>query len=656
MNLGQVLNSCEHISCFYTNFDTDFMKLLTYLAFFFIVLTFYGLPLHIIRDVYLTLRSFISRIRDFIRYRRATNDMNTRYPDAAVDEVERENVCIICREEMRPYVPVEENQGVRQGVYVAAQAQQRQRMRPKKLPCGHILHFACLRSWLERQQSCPTCRRPVLEAPPDAPDVNVQGGAAPQQGGRRGGAGIAWGGQFGGIRVNFGVGQGPEFIQNIVPQLVNRPPQQANAPLGEPAPQGGQQDTTPQQYENQQGGSIGGTDAFAAPQPAENSGTLGLGNLRRLHIQLIELERRLRRELQAVGEVNMTIGNTRDLGSRLSQAWQQQQQQQQLVTEASTGLPGTATGQAEPRAPTSIENPHTVSSLETVPSVIHGIHVPPGWNIIPLTPVGVSARISPASSVLPRSPGASVSIPTTTLPHRSAVGAVPTTLEDLRRRRIGRGDRRSFSSNSMDYRAIRSPGLERSQSEGRLGDNSASTDLQRRFRAVVQDSLALNESIELMHYAARELEFAPSHPGITDLVDSSGISEEYVNRAEREMNTAYENRAAVLSLAHRFLDESQQLLGQRRVMLDAVNTTVQTPQDDHFTNSNIPPDFLASLQPGMTTSQSATSNSIELATSPTSPTSPQEPTSHLSSGEDRLVTKDKGKGRAVTVESDSEDL
>ena len=29
-------------------------------------------------------------------------------------------------------------------------------MTPKKLPCGHIFHFQCLRSWLERQQSCPT--------------------------------------------------------------------------------------------------------------------------------------------------------------------------------------------------------------------------------------------------------------------------------------------------------------------------------------------------------------------------------------------------------------------------------------------------------------------------------------------------------------------
>ena len=633
------------------------MKLLTYLAFFFIVLTFYGLPLHIIRDVYLTLRSFISRIRDFIRYRRATNDMNTRYPDATNDEVERENVCIICREEMRPYVPVEEDQGVHQRVHLAAQAQQRQRMRPKKLPCGHILHFACLRSWLERQQSCPTCRRPVLETPPDAANTNAQqGGAAPQQGGRRGGAGIAWGGQFGGIRVNFGVGQGPEFIQNIVPQLVNRPPQQGNAVPGEPAPQVGQQTTPARQYENQQEGTIGDPDAFTAPQAAENSGTSGLGNLRRLHIQLIEIERRLRRELQAVEEVNMTIGNARDLGSRLSQARQQQQQQQpqQLVPEASAASHSTTTGQMEVQDTPSI-NPHTVPSLEAAPSVIHGVHVPPGWSIIPLTPVGVGAGVSSASPVSPRSPEASINIPTTTPPHRSALGAVPTTLGDLRRRRLGRDDRRSYSSNSMDYRATRNPVVERSQSEGRLGECSVSAGLQQRLRAVSQDRFALSESTELMHAAARELELANNYSEMITDVEGSEINEEYVNQAESEMSIAYRNRASVLSQALGYLDESQQALGQRRIVMDAANITDQTLQGNlQYSTNSIPADLIVSMesqQPYMTLPQPAASHSIEPATSPTSPLSEEE----AASGENTQFTKDKGKGRAVTIESDPED-
>src|ERR1700753_2976954 len=64
----------------------DFFKLITYLAFFSIILTYYGLPLHIIRDVYITLRSFAKKLMSFIRYRQATAHMNERYPDATVEE------------------------------------------------------------------------------------------------------------------------------------------------------------------------------------------------------------------------------------------------------------------------------------------------------------------------------------------------------------------------------------------------------------------------------------------------------------------------------------------------------------------------------------------------------------------------------------------
>lgn len=126
---------------------------------------FYGMPIHIIRDVALTIRSFYKRITDFVRYRQATRDMNARYPDATSDEIAREDVCIICREVMRPWTqPI--NTDILQVAGNAADgiatSPVDERARSKKLPCGHILHFACLRSWLERQQNCPTCRRPVL--------------------------------------------------------------------------------------------------------------------------------------------------------------------------------------------------------------------------------------------------------------------------------------------------------------------------------------------------------------------------------------------------------------------------------------------------------------------------------------------------------------
>ncbi|TEB37547.1 hypothetical protein FA13DRAFT_1771004 [Coprinellus micaceus] len=162
---------------FYIELATDFLKLTIYLLFFTIIITFYGLPLNIVRDVYITARSFISRLKALHRYQTATRNMDQRYPNATEEELTAmsDRTCIICREEMVYHAPqtADENRG------------DGPNMSPKKLPCGHIFHFYCLRSWLERQQSCPTCRRTVLDATiPPNPRVNnppaPAPGAAPQ--------------------------------------------------------------------------------------------------------------------------------------------------------------------------------------------------------------------------------------------------------------------------------------------------------------------------------------------------------------------------------------------------------------------------------------------------------------------------------------------
>ncbi|CDH56792.1 zinc finger protein [Lichtheimia corymbifera JMRC:FSU:9682] len=173
---------------FYLDLFTDFFKLITYIVFFIFICYYYQLPLHIIRDVYVTLRSFIQKCRDLYRYRRATRNMNELYPNAAAEDFTRnDSTCIICREEMHV---MDDNNNEDRESPSPRERQQQNMDQPKKLPCGHIFHFHCLRSWLERQQSCPTCRRSVLPEGNNGSSREEERAPQQQQNGGAGGAGV----------------------------------------------------------------------------------------------------------------------------------------------------------------------------------------------------------------------------------------------------------------------------------------------------------------------------------------------------------------------------------------------------------------------------------------------------------------------------------
>lgn len=213
----------------------DFVKLGIYVSFFVILLMFYGLPIHIMRDLFMTARSFTKRLATFVKYRKATQDMNARYEDATVEDIQREDTCIICREDMRPWsVTNPEVPPAAPGAAPPARAPVvNERTRPKRLPCGHILHLGCLKSWLERQQVCPTCRRPVLDTAsgqptrgptnnanqaaqngqPPAPGQQDGGVApAPPRGGARRGMRML---NLGPLRVGFGQANLQDFAQGL---------------------------------------------------------------------------------------------------------------------------------------------------------------------------------------------------------------------------------------------------------------------------------------------------------------------------------------------------------------------------------------------------------------------------------------------------------
>lgn len=121
------------------------------------VWSFYGLSVTFVDLVlFLHLRSaaltFFDRCSKYFHYRRATAEINNRYPDATPEELrDADDTCAICRE------PLEQ---------------------AKKLACNHFFHRNCLLTWLEYKSICPSCRAPLFNSSSWSQPAAVQPTAA----------------------------------------------------------------------------------------------------------------------------------------------------------------------------------------------------------------------------------------------------------------------------------------------------------------------------------------------------------------------------------------------------------------------------------------------------------------------------------------------
>lgn len=155
----------------YLDLVIDGITFVLYIAFFGMIMHHYKtIPLHLIRDIYMAYLSLVRRASNFVRYRTVSSKIH-QLQDVTEEDLERVGrSCIICREDM----------ALAEGL--------------KKLHCGHVFHLACLRSWLERQQTCPICRHAILPtqgttdaaaadpaAPAAAPAAPADAAAAVQQ-------------------------------------------------------------------------------------------------------------------------------------------------------------------------------------------------------------------------------------------------------------------------------------------------------------------------------------------------------------------------------------------------------------------------------------------------------------------------------------------
>jgi len=159
---GAATRCChKHVWMFYLDFTADLLRLFLLLTFFMIICTYYGLPIHLIREIWVTFYGLRDRIFKFIQYRRLLR-MLDHFPMAAPEEL-AEIRCTICLDSMQTGV---------------------------KLPCSHIFHKHCLYTWLFNSQRCPNCVREIpttLTTPPPPPRRGANQQPQPQPAAAAGG-------------------------------------------------------------------------------------------------------------------------------------------------------------------------------------------------------------------------------------------------------------------------------------------------------------------------------------------------------------------------------------------------------------------------------------------------------------------------------------
>ena len=318
--------------------------------------------------------------------------MNERYPDASPEEVAREDVCIICRDSMRAWAHPAPNQNPPNdnGQPAPPPTALDEQARPKKLPCGHVLHFSCLRSWLERQQNCPICRRSVLVAEPpstsgpNAPNQNAGAAPAPNQQqvppapGHRPPVVHQNVFNLGPFRLAFGarIGQGP-------------PPQIDNNPAAPNQPQ------------------MPGGPAFGNPfnffgQPQAQQQTNARFTPLNITAQLQQIEQQLMREVNSLRVQSDQLYQVRALQGELARLRIQQAQanlppmfhQARHPHPTNNGFQAGSFAQGHPPQVPTVFSSHQQQQILSSghPDLPPGMTLPEGWTVLPLQ------RVSPAGS------------------------------------------------------------------------------------------------------------------------------------------------------------------------------------------------------------------------------------------------------------------
>ena len=147
---------------FYTMMYTEYFIAIANLASDFLAFGCYifvchiTLPIQLIHPIIETFKKLMNVMKKHNNWKRIMNALKTKLPDATAQDLQIEDTCIICRNQMDTTTG-------------------------KKLPCGHCLHLECLERWVAEHDKCPMCQADLTHLIDDVneevhADANQQGG------------------------------------------------------------------------------------------------------------------------------------------------------------------------------------------------------------------------------------------------------------------------------------------------------------------------------------------------------------------------------------------------------------------------------------------------------------------------------------------------
>lgn len=110
----------------------------------------FRMPIMLIKDVLWDCLTLHQNAKGLWKIWRNNKQLDDKLPTMSEDQLRNtDNMCIICMDELIP----EQDEGHTRNT----------KNKPKRLPCGHVLHLYCLKNWMERSQTCPICRLAVFD-------------------------------------------------------------------------------------------------------------------------------------------------------------------------------------------------------------------------------------------------------------------------------------------------------------------------------------------------------------------------------------------------------------------------------------------------------------------------------------------------------------